>query len=215
MNNRTYRILLDGKWSLEDLMIFSRIYFQNYSFLYCLETHAVGISSSKIASVLNEYELRSGYHYASIYEIFRSHIDKDDLPQIKSIQYASPGWMDLALNPEVALQFAKVIGIYLGTPVAVGETYKRLHKIYTDLDKRRKETKITSLKLQRTEIAEANKLTNELAKGLGFESLEQLDSYTKDPEESARLLMAHCRRIKKIAKFAQSDKAFFPHKLHD
>lgn len=215
MNNKTYRILLGGKWSLEDLMVFSRIYFQNYSFLYCLETRAIGISSDKIAPVLNDYELRSGSHYASIYEIFRNHIDKIDLPQIKSIQYASPGWLDLALNPEVATQFAKVIGIYLGTPVAVAQTYKHLHKIYTDLDKRRKKTKIQSLKLQRTEIAEANKLTKELAKGLGFESLEELDLHTKDQEESARLLMAHCRRIKKIAKFVQSNKASFPLNLYD
>ena len=31
--NRSYRILLDDKWSLEELTNFSRVYFQNYSFL--------------------------------------------------------------------------------------------------------------------------------------------------------------------------------------
>jgi hypothetical protein len=55
------------------------------------------------------------------------------LPQIQSIQYASPGWLELALNPDVADQFAKVLGIYLVAPVAVTATYNRLHKFTTCL----------------------------------------------------------------------------------
>lgn len=207
---RIYRILLDGDWSLEDLTVFSRVYFQNYSFLYCLETKEVGIASTRIESVLRTYELRHGLSYVNIYEIFRSHVAKHDKPQIKSIAYSSPGWIDLALNVEVAMQFAKILGIYLSVPAIALAAYKELYKIYSRLNKLRKEKRNNSLKLDSQEILIAQKLNDELAKGLGFESLADLNSHTKDTEETSKLLMAHCRRIKKIANFVQEGKAEFP-----
>lgn len=39
-----YKILLDKDWSLEKFTVFTRLYFQNYSFIYCLED----LSSSEI-----------------------------------------------------------------------------------------------------------------------------------------------------------------------
>ncbi len=209
-DERVYRILLDGRWSLEDMTVFSRVYFQNYSFLYCLETNEVGIASSRIESVLQNYELRSGLSYVNIYDIFRSHVAKYDKPQIKAITYASPGWIDLALNPDVATQFAKVLGVYLGAPVVALGSYKKLYKLYSDLSKLRKEKRNSALKLDSSNMLLAQSLNNELAKGLGFASLSDLDNHTKDTEETSKLLMPHCRRVKKIAKFVQDGKAQFP-----
>lgn len=210
MKEGVYRVLLDGSWSLEDLTNFSRVYFQNYSFIYCLDSSVDHADNLRIESVLKQYELRDGLSYVNIYDIFRAHIKKEDRPQINSIQYASPGWLDLALNVDVAVQVAKVIGIYLGTPVAIAETYKRLHRIFTDLQEQRRKYQRNSMKLDAEQAAFAQKLTNELAKGLGFDNIKQLDEQTKDVEESAKLVMAHYRRISKIAKFVQSGKAGFP-----
>ncbi|MBO1257147.1 hypothetical protein J3L16_15805 [Alteromonas sp. 5E99-2] len=213
MENRTYKILLDGEWSLEDLMNFSRIYFQNYSFLYCLEHKAIGIAPTRMESVLKNYELRHGLSYVNIYDIFRTHIPKEDKPQINSMQYASPGWLDLVLNPDVAVQFAKVMGVFIsgaGSVVGVAEVYKKLYRIYADLSATRKKLGLTTFKLQAQEALAAQKLNSELAKGLGFESLADLDAHTKDVEESSKLLMAHYRRMQKMAKFVKDGKASFP-----
>lgn len=207
MDNRSYKILLDGRWSLEDMMNFSRVYFQNYSFLYCLESHISNVSTE---AVLKDCELRGGFSYVNIYSIFRGYIQKQDIPQIQSIQYASPGWLELALNPDVADQFAKVLGIYLGAPVAATAIYNRLHKIFSDLKKRREEGKLASLRLCLEETKVAQKLCDELSKGLGFQSIESLNEYTKDVEEGSKLMLAHYRRITKIAKFIQNGKASFP-----
>lgn len=215
MANKTYRILLDGKWSLEDLNVFSRVYFQNYSFIYCLETNVVDVAKYRIEKVLDEYELRSGLSYVSIYDIIGATVQKSDLPQIDSIKYASPGWLDLILNIDVAIQFAKSLAVYLSAPIAAAETYKRLHKIYIDLDKRRAEAKLQSLKLETAQAKAAEVLTKQLAKGIGFNSLDDLNKYTKDEEETARLLMAHHRRITRIAQFVKSGKASFPIQLPD
>ncbi len=210
MDNPVYRVLLDGQWSLEDLTNFSRVYSQCYAFLYCLDTEAVDIASSRIGSALHSLELRGGLSYVNVYDIFKSHVEKQHRPQIKSIQYASPGWLDLALNPEVATQFAKVLGIYLGGAAATAELYKRLYKIYADLSATRKKLQSSTFKLNAEDAIKAQKLNEELAKGLGFDSLADLNKHTKDVEESSKLLMAHYRRMQKMAKFVRSGKASFP-----
>ncbi|MEM8496390.1 MAG: hypothetical protein AAF542_00115 [Pseudomonadota bacterium] len=215
MADRNYRILLDGRWSLEDLTTFSRIYFQNYSFIYCLEKEVVRTASLRTESVLRQYELRHGLSYVNIYDIFRSHVEKQDRPQITSISYASPGWIELALNLETATQFAKVLAIYLGAPVAVATTYKKLHKIFIDLNEQRKKHELKSLKLDAQKAVEAQNLSNELAEGLGFESLNALNEHTKDVEESSKLMLAHYRRVSRIAKFVQDGKASFPYENDD
>ena len=216
-SKKNYRILLDGDWSLEDLMNFSRLYFQNYSFIYCLDTQAVDIASTRIKSVLESYELRDGLSYVNIYDVFRSHVKLQERPKIKSIQYSSPGWIELALNPDVAMQVAKSIGIYLGAITtgggAIALTYKKLHKIYIDLKNERIKKRNDSIKLEKIKIATVNKLNDELAKGLGFNSLADLDKHTKDIEETSKLLMAHYRRVNKIANFVKAKKAGFPHNL--
>lgn len=210
MTENKYRILLDGKWSLEDLMVFSRVYFQNYSFVYCLETDVVDVAKYRMKEVLKEYELRSGLSYVSIYDVFRSSVAKSDLPQIDSITYASPGWIDLILNVDVAIQLAKSLSVYMGASIAVAETYKRLHKIYIELDKLRAEKRLKTLQLEAEEAKVAEKLTRELAKGLGFKSYDDLVKNTKNEEESARLIMAHHRRLVKFASFVKSGKLSFP-----
>ena len=138
------------------------------------------------------------------------HVDKEHRPQIKSIHYASPGWIELTLNLEVATQFAKVLAIYLGSAAGVAEIYRRLYKIYADLSATRKSLKSKTFKLNAEDALRAQKLNQELAKGLGYESLADLDAHTNSVEESSKLLMAHYRRMEKMAKFVRAGKASFP-----
>lgn len=214
---KNYQIMIDGNWTLEDLMEFSRLYFQNYSFIYCLETETVGVASFQIKSVLEDYKLRDGLSYVNIYSTFRNHIKAAERPKIKSIQYASPGWIELALNPDVAMQVAKSVGIYMasitGTGASVVLAYKKLHKIFIDLQQAREKKRNRDLKLEKDKVAAANKLNEELAKGLGFNSLADLDKHTGDIEETSKLLMAHYRRISRMSEFVKNNKAKFPLKL--
>lgn len=198
-------------------MDFARVYFQNYSFIYCLETETVAIASLQIKSVLQDHKLRDGLTYVNIYDTFRSHINMAERPRIKSIQYASPGWIELSLNPDVAMQVATSLGIYLTATTSIGASllfsYKKLHKIFIDLQNSRIKQKNNALKLEKDKIAAVNKLNEELAKGLGFNSLADLDKHTQDLEETSKLLMAHYRRINKMASFVKANKAKFPLKL--
>lgn len=208
-----YKILLDKNWSLEEFTIFTRLYFQNYSFIYCLEDlppAEIKQNSYKLENVLKEFKLRSGLSYVNIYTIFRDEIRKDERPDVKSIKYASPGWIELYLNIEVAIEVAKAMPIFLSSTATVVIAYKKLYKIFIDLHRLRKEKKNMSLKLDLEHVKTVNQLNNELAKGLGYTNLNQLIKNTNDVEETSKLLMAHYRRMNKMAEFVRKGKADFP-----
>jgi hypothetical protein len=50
-------------------MNFSRVYFQNYLFLYCLESHISNVSTE---AVLKDCELRGGFSYVNIYKLSKT-----------------------------------------------------------------------------------------------------------------------------------------------
>jgi len=208
--NDTYKILLDENWSLEDLTEFLRLYFQNYSFVYCLETSNTNEVQVNLTAILHDYELREGLSYVNIYEVFKRVIPGVDKPKIKSMKYNSPGWFELALDIKTALAVAGAISIFLKSASEVTTAYKKLYKIYSDLSKMRAKKKNDLLKLDIENAKLANELNKELAKGLNFKSLKQLEAQTKDVEETSKFLMAHFRRLFKLSNFVRKGKASFP-----
>lgn len=209
----TYKILLDKNWSLEEFTVFTRLYFQNYSFIYCLERgHNLNTLSQeyKLKNVLEHYKLRSGLSYVNIYSILKEQVNRDDRPNVKSIKYASPGWIELYLNLDVALEIAKAVTIFLTSSASVVIAYKKLYKIFIELHRLRKEKRNMSLTLDLEQVKIVNQLNEELAKGIGYSNLQHLSENTNNVEETSKLLMAHYRRIKKMAEYVQKGKADFP-----
>jgi len=214
-NNDVYRILMDERWVLEDLYTLPHAYAQNFAFVYCFDTPLEARDAKRIDFALQGYPWKGGYSYVNIYTVLKNQIPPIERPQIVSIQYASPGWLDLLLNPDVALKVAKSIGILLGAGVTAAATYKQINKIFISINKQRRKAKIDNLKLSQSETKELNRLSEQLAKSMGFGSVSKLNERTKDPEISARLLSAHYRRMSIMAEFADQGKVKFPDKLKD
>lgn len=205
-----YRVLLDKRWSLEDLNDFSRLYMQNYAFLYCLENNKDNLRAVTLASVLGEYKLRDGLTYVNIYSLFVRHIPKREHPKVRAISYASPGFIELILNYEVAIKIALSIAAFIKGLTATAETYNKLHSIFIELGRKRKEKQNNLLKLDAENIKDVRKLNEELAKGMGFHSLKDMYEKIGDVEEVSKLLMAHYRRMKGMSKFVKEGKIKFP-----
>lgn len=214
MNHKNiYRVLIDERWELDDLYEFPHTYSQVHSFIYCLDFDENKDTAKRIDFSLENYPWQGGYSYTNIYTVFRNRIHPDDRPQIASIQYASPGWIDLIMNPEVALQVAKSLSIYIGLGVAAYEAYKRIDKARLDMAKNRKEKQIAFAAFTVQEQKYINQMSDELAKNLGFKSLESLQRRTKNPEVTLKLLLAHNRRMQKLANYVFDGKASLPEKL--
>lgn len=209
-NENTYRVLMDERWDLEDLHTFPHAYGQTYSFIYCFDTELEARKAKRIDEALENYPWNGGYSYVNIYTVLRYQIPVDERPKINSIQYASPGWMELLLNPAVAYKIAKGVGLLLGTGVMAVEAFKRIDKLRLEITRQRRADQVEQIKLASKEAEALNQLSEEVATHLGFSSLEKLNRRTKNPETTLKLLMAHWRRLHVIAEYVRQKKVALP-----
>ena len=118
--------------------------------------------------------------------------------------------LNYIVNYEVAVEIAKAMTIFLTSTATVVLAYKKLYKIFIDLHHLRKEKRNSSLALDIEQMRLVNQLNDEVAKGLGYSNLNKLNENTKDIEETSKLLMAHYRRMNKMADYVRKGKANFP-----
>jgi hypothetical protein len=144
-NPERYRLLMDGRWELGDLYELPHAFEQCYSFIYCFDAEVTPISPERIGLALREYPWRGGFSYINIYQVLLNQITWRDKPRIAELKYASPGWIELALNLDVAVQVAKAVGaISVASAVAV-KSYVSATKALTEVKTAREKAKATKL----------------------------------------------------------------------
>ena len=205
-----YRVLMDERWELEDLYIFPHTYSQIHAFIYCLDFELEERKEKRIDHSLMNYPWQGGYSYTNLYKVLNALIPVEDNPKIAEIKYASPGWIDLLMNPDVALQIAKSLGILIGAGVAAMEAFKRIDKSRLDMARNRRKNQVEMFKFSVAEAKYLNQMSEEIAKNLGFENLDKLNARTKSPEVTLKLLLAHQRRMNKMVEYVASGKAKLP-----
>lgn len=207
-----FRILLDKKWYLKDLHEFPHAFNQCYSFIYCLDSQLEPIDQSRIDNAFFDYPWKGGYSYVNIYTVLANQIPLIHRPEIKSISYSSPGWLDLILNVDVAIQVAKSVAILSGASVAAAKAYSNIQKTLLDLKKARAQAELDNIRIVHQERKVINEMCKDFSKFLGFKSVEELHKHTQDPEVSLKLLAAHYRRTEVLVQYSQEKKAVMPNK---
>lgn len=205
-----YRILLGNEWDLVDLYEFPHAYTQNYAFIYCLDADHTPANAQRINRALRDYPWGGGYSYVNIYTVMNNQIALEDRPQIKSIQKSSPGWLDLILHVDVAIDIAKSVAALSAAAASAAVAYKSIYKSVSDISVERKKRELQKLKIAESQARSLNQMSKELAKFLGFKKVQELEGRTNDPEVTVKLLMAHYRRIEKLAEYVDSGKAELP-----
>jgi len=209
-NPDRYRVQMEGRWDLGDLYEFPHAFEQCYSFIYCFDAEVRPINAQNIVLALRALPWKGGYSYINIYSALRREINWRDRPRVSEIKYASPGWIELALNLGVAIEVAKAVAaISVSSAVAV-KSYTAASKYLSDLKTAREKAKLSDLKLTVEQDAALMKLCETHAKFLGFKNVKALNEQTGNSEITLRLLLAHHRRLRDLAKFAEEEKAILP-----
>src|SRR5215510_561067 len=142
-----YRVLLDREWGLTDLYEFPHSYSQTYAFLYCFDSSLRPRDRARINRALEQYPWRGGYSYVNIYTVLQNQIPGTDRPRVKSISKTSPGWLDLFLNVDVALQVAQAVTALSGASAAAAAAYKYVSKTLTDINIARKRGRLQEMQI--------------------------------------------------------------------
>jgi hypothetical protein len=205
-----YRVRMDGRWELSDLYEFPHAFEQCYSFIYCFDAEVRPISAERITQALQNYPWRGGYSYVNIYLVLAHQINWRDRPRVSQISYASPGWIELALNLDVAVQVAKAVAAIAVSGAVAAKSYAAATKYLSEIKTAREKTKLANMKLTVEQDKVLMKLCEAHAKFLGFKSVKALTEQTGNSEVTLRLLLAHHRRLRAIAKLSEEGKALLP-----
>src|SRR4051812_42514362 len=98
-----YRIQLDEKWSLVDLYEFPHAYTQVYAFIYSL-TQTGRLSEAAVSEIYRRHPWRGGYSAVNFYGDLYCAMEEDHQPMVNAIEYASPGFLEMAALVAVATQ---------------------------------------------------------------------------------------------------------------
>jgi hypothetical protein len=201
-----YRINLDKKWKLEDLYEFPHAYYQVYAFYYCFSPDESLLNIEHFNKKLENYKHDNQYRYINVYNRLQHYVPQQRRPIVSSIKYASPGWLDLILNPDLAFQIAKSVGIYLGLSITAAKTYSTIYKILGDINKERNKQKLDNYKLTKLQTEQLISMSKGFAELIGFENVGAIDAVTQNPEVTLKILLAQYRRLEKIGKYIQTGK---------
>ena len=209
---KPYRIVLpdSGDWSLHDLYLFPHAYEQCYAFVYCLDTALPARDEERVDLAFQNYPWKGGYSYVNFYSVLLTRIPAKARPRVKSFHKASPGWIDLALNLDAAIQLAKSVAVIAGSGTAAIAAYSKAWKLLANLRAEREKARLREVQLTREQIRALRGSCDELAKAMGFKSLTDLHRRTGDPEVSLKLLNAHYRRMRTLLEYQAKSKAVLP-----
>jgi hypothetical protein len=216
-----YKIRIDGEWSLRDLSEMPTRYARAYSFLYFLQ-NAKQFNERSLKEFFKSYPWRGGYSSINFYNALAAFVLPEHQPQIASMQYASPGWIEINLSNSVAFSIRNAVTAFVASANELEAIYK---EIYQELNNRgllrepkqanenTEETpKVTQKQLptQFTGMSEADFAQNAsalVATLLRLESIQEIESIADSQLIKLKMLLSFYRRIKALAQYQAEGKA--------
>jgi len=125
--HETYKIVIDGDWTFRDLAEMPKIYSTVYAFVYSLRglrTRAKDL----LSYAYRTHPWRGGYSTLNFFNNLQSYIDPEHRLQIVSMQYASPGWIELDLLSPVAFSVKSIISSFVASADELEEQYAAIYR---------------------------------------------------------------------------------------
>lgn len=206
-----YRIRLDGRWTLPDFASFSRVFNQAYSIILVIEYDGALLDANRRSSAFTSHAWRgAGFSAANFYHDVRAAVPRELSPRIQAIQYASPGFMELALLAGAALSVSHLVGRIVATFRHITDYYDRVYK-------QLHERKLTVIKTREEELnllKKEHEFLKEHAEGLAglmqFDQLEQLRELSGNDLATLKILLGLFRYLRQLAEWEMNGKAVLP-----
>lgn len=206
----TYRISIGGDWSLKNLYELPHNFGQVYAF-HCafLLTGVIQVPEGS-PDIFASFPWLGGYSAVNFYKHLGSQVPPRFRPKIKSIQYASPGWIDLNLWVPAAVAIGKVVGIFVTSALGLNTLYSAIYKGMQERELMQLDVKRKELELSREQLEFTIDAAQRLAKGLGFDRIDELHERTGHPLATLKMLLSYYRRVRTLAGYVTAGKASFP-----
>jgi hypothetical protein len=209
MADNIYKIQMNGEWTLEDLYWLPHVYSQVYAFLYALNMPLTDYDEERLYITFTAHPWLGGYSAVNFYGYLQNLVPSSDRPRIVSIQYGSPGLMELALAVSIALSIGVLIRTFSRGIIDLHSLYNSIYKGLQDRKLMRIEVKRKELALENEQIQFVNEAVQKLSQMMGFENVEQINKLTGNPLATLKILLSFYRRIRTLAGYEEEKKAKF------
>lgn len=201
------KVHIDGRWGIEDLRKFSDLVQDAYAFVFALTGAGTTSTKRSMEALFKKYPWRGGFSSVNFFDDLYRLIPTAERAQVRSIQYASPGTIELKMDESVA----RSIQVFVA---ALNEPDAPASKEYSDV---RSMLKLRGWlgkakgDLELTHQDEAMLLTfvKRLAKAFGLEANanEIVTFANSDPLGAVKILLAYYRRLAGLADYVATGKA--------
>ncbi len=204
METGSHKIQIEGRWEIRDLYLFPHRYAEIYSFLYALATE--DSQENLFDQTFQKYPWQGGYSAVNFYDALYGAIPREDRPQIKRIEYASPGFIELGAVILIVTQIDKILTTAFKTWDRLDRIYDGIHKRYTKRRLAKLNLKDRERKLVEEDLRFVTEACKDLSEAIGLENPAALNKLTGDPLASLKILMAFYRRLRELVYFVHEGK---------
>lgn len=202
------KLYIDGRWELTELNVLTRVYIQLYGLIYSLDV-ADDYLDNEIQYIFGKYPWRGGFSAVNFYQNLFAKMPREYKPTIKSIQYASPGFIELSQIVEVAKDVAQIVGYVSAALLAGNKTYSIIHKGMSERKLMRLNLRSEELSLLEKEKSFIHNSVVEISNLMGVkkETLAKLYFRNEDNELAVlKILASVYRRARDLAKLQNKHK---------
>lgn len=205
-------LLIDGNWEMEDFGTFSSRYRDIYSFEHSLlrlaDKSTPAIEADKIRNAFKNHSLRGGGSYVNLFRDLVNVTPANDQFELKRVQYASPGKIELNGNGQIFDLVEKRIK-------SVVSDGKRLHRLYWNLysfmsEKGLLDVSKAAPKVRNAELQKIDSKTQELLSALNLEIYSEIKALSEHNEvNAAKISLAIYRRLKSASSYFAEGRAMY------
>lgn len=208
-----FQVSIAGEWSLHEFYQYSNTFEQLYNLAAHLDRLESGQAGTEVWEVegeeraLGAFPWRGGYSAYNFYRRIRTLTPKRYQPRVLTIDYHSPGLMELAVYLPAALAVSWMVTAFLKNArqlmELVRDTYRMLHEWkLMDIEAQHKQLELTEEQLRflrrRSELFERE---------LRIPHGEVIDSFTPNQLARLKVILSIFRRVKALANFEEEGRA--------
>lgn len=210
----SFSIGLDGGWSLQELYEYSHAFSDAYAlvlYLACLQDGRIEPEKRQDIdgeeALLGSLPWRGGYSSLSFYQRIKRRLPSEDRPQIRQIQYHSPGVLELALYVPTALAISVMIKTIINNFDRILDLVRKLYETLHDLKLMKIDASRKELELKREQIEFLKYAIQNLDSALEIPHAAQIDELAPNDLAGLKLRLSLFRKVKTLAEFQKRGKA--------
>jgi len=204
-----FDLSIDGNWYLQDLFQVPKLFTQLYSFMYTLQYLGKPAVQENAQRIFTTYPWRGGFSSVNFYRDLNAVIPSLHEPKVNSINYASPGKIELELLTGVSASLTRLIKGISENDETIRDVIGRANSFLRGHNLSRLEGVETAEQFERMLTRDTRRALrgylDELTSAMGMDEYrEPVQELSQSDLVAIKMFKSFYNRVEKLARFHRS-----------